>query len=118
MKVRKCWKPNKRWSAIGFRPNSADLGLEEAGVKLDEKGNVEIDEHMATNVPGIWAIGDVTGKLLLAHVASTQGILCADAMAGKESAPIDYQMVPSATYCQPQVASFGMTEKAGAGSGL
>lgn len=98
-------------SAIGFKPNTGNLGLEDSGVKLDGKGNVEIDERMASNVDGIWAIGDVTGKLLLAHVASTQGILCADAMAGKDTTPINYQMVPSATYCQPQVASFGMTEK-------
>ena len=96
--------------AIGFRPNSAIPGLAEAGVKLDAKGNIEVDERMATSQAGIWAIGDVTGKLLLAHVASTQGILCADAMAGKETQPINYQMVPSATFSQPQVASFGMTE--------
>lgn len=97
-------------SAIGFRPNSANLGLQEAGVKLDAKGNIEVDERMATNIPNIWAIGDVTGKMLLAHVASTQGILCADVMAGKDAQPINYQMVPSATFCQPQVANFGMTE--------
>jgi len=97
-------------SAIGFRPNTANLGLQETGVKLDAKGNIETDERMATNVPGVWAIGDVTGKMLLAHVASTQGILCADAMAGKGTEPINYQMVPSATFCSPQVANFGMTE--------
>ena len=97
-------------SAIGFRPNSANLGLQEAGVTLDAKGNVDVDERMATNVPGVWAIGDVTGKMLLAHVASTQGILCADAMAGKDTEPINYQMVPSATFSNPQVANFGMTE--------
>jgi dihydrolipoamide dehydrogenase len=96
--------------AIGFKPNSANLGLQEAGVKLDVKGNIEVDERMATNIPGVWAIGDVTGKLLLAHVASTQGILCADAMAGKAVEPINYQMVPSATFSNPQVANFGMTE--------
>jgi len=96
--------------AIGFKPNSANLGLQEAGVKLDAKGNVEVDERMATNIDGVWAIGDVTGKLLLAHVASTQGILCADAIAGKDAEPINYQMVPSAVFSQPQVASFGMTE--------
>ncbi len=96
--------------AIGFRPNTAGLGFEDAGVDLDEKGNVIINEKMATNVSGIWAVGDVTGKLLLAHVASTQGILCADAIAGEEIRPINYKMVPSATYCHPQVASFGMTE--------
>ncbi len=97
-------------SAIGFRPNSANLGLQETGVKLDAKGNVEADERMATNIDGIWAIGDVTGKLLLAHVASTQGILCADEIAGKDAQPINYQMIPSAIFSQPQVASFGMTE--------
>lgn len=97
--------------AIGFRPNTSGLGLEEIGVELDQKGNVIVDESMATNVPGIWAVGDVTGKLLLAHVASTQAVLCADAIAGKETHPINYKMVPSATYCHPQVASFGMTEE-------
>ncbi len=97
--------------AIGFRPNTAELGLEGAGVELDGKGFIAINEKMATNVPGIWAIGDVTGKLLLAHVASTQGIVCAQQMAGKESRTLNYQNMPRATYCQPQVASFGMTEK-------
>lgn len=96
--------------AIGFRPNSAGFGLEETGIALDAKGNVVIDECMATNLPGIWAIGDVTGKMLLAHVASTQGILCADAMAGKATNPIHYENIPHATFCQPQVASFGMNE--------
>jgi dihydrolipoamide dehydrogenase len=96
--------------AIGFRPNSAGLGLEEAGVKLDGKGFIQVDEKLATSVPGIWAIGDVTGKLLLAHLASAQGILCADALAGRQVNPINYQNVPHATYCQPQVASFGLSE--------
>ncbi len=96
--------------AIGFKPNTAELGLETAGVALDPKGFIQIDDKMATNVPGIWAIGDVTGKLLLAHVASAQGIVCAESMAGKESRSLNYQNMPRATYCQPQVASFGMTE--------
>jgi dihydrolipoamide dehydrogenase len=96
--------------AIGFKPNSGDLALEAAGVALSPRGFVEVDERMATNVPGIWAIGDITGKLLLAHVASTQAILCAEAMVGKETRPIDYTMVPRATYSHPQVASFGWTE--------
>jgi dihydrolipoamide dehydrogenase len=96
--------------AIGFRPNTADLGLEETGVALNSKGFIEINEKMATNVAGLWAIGDVTGKLLLAHVASTQGIVCAENIAGKESRTLNYQNMPRATYCQPQVASFGMTE--------
>jgi dihydrolipoamide dehydrogenase len=97
--------------AIGFRPNTTNLGLDAAGVKLTDRGHIEIDNRMATNVPGIWAIGDVTGKLLLAHVASTQGILCAEAIAGKTTTPIDYVMVPRATYSNPQVASFGYTEE-------
>src|SRR5512137_2304097 len=96
--------------AIGFRPNSKGLGLEEVGVKLSERGFIEIDERMATNVPGIWAIGDVTGKLMLAHVGSAMGIVCAENIAGAETVKLDYEMMPRATYCQPQVASFGLTE--------
>ena len=96
--------------AIGFAPNSRDLGLEEVGVKISERGFVEIDERMATNVPGIWAIGDVTGKLMLAHVGSAQGIVCAENIAGVETVTLDYEMMPRCTYCQPQIASFGLTE--------
>jgi len=96
--------------AIGFWPNSKGLGLEEVGVKLSERGFIEIDEKMQTNVPGIWAIGDVTGKLMLAHVGSAMGIVCAENIAGAETVKLDYEMMPRATYCSPQVASFGMTE--------
>ena len=96
--------------AIGFRPNSQKTGLEDVGVQIDERGFVSIDEKMATNVPGIWAIGDVTGKLMLAHVGSAMGILAAEAIAGEETTPLNYEMMPRATYCQPQVASFGITE--------
>ncbi len=96
--------------AIGFKPNSAGLGLEAAGVKLSERGMVEIDERMATNISGVWAIGDVTGKLMLAHVASTMGIICAENIAGADTITLDYEMMPRATYSQPQVASFGLTE--------
>jgi dihydrolipoamide dehydrogenase len=96
--------------AIGFKPNSADLGLEAAGVQVNERGFIKIDERMATNVPGIWAIGDVTGQLLLAHVASAMGIICAENIAGVETVTLDYRMMPRATFCQPQVASFGLTE--------
>jgi dihydrolipoamide dehydrogenase len=96
--------------AIGFRPNSKGLGLEELGVKLDERGFIEIDEKMQTNVPGIYAIGDVTGKLMLAHVGSAMGIIAAENIAGVETVILDYAMMPRATYCQPQVASFGLTE--------
>jgi dihydrolipoamide dehydrogenase len=96
--------------AIGFKPNGRGLGLEEIGVKLSERGAVEIDERMATNVPGIWAIGDVTAKLMLAHVGSAQGIVCAENIAGIETTTLNYEMMPRAVYCQPQVASFGITE--------
>ncbi len=96
--------------AIGFRPNSKGWGLEEAGVKLTERGFVEINEKMATNVPGIWAIGDVTGKLMLAHVGSAMGIICAENIAGVETVTLDYEMMPRATYSNPQIASFGLTE--------
>jgi dihydrolipoamide dehydrogenase len=96
--------------AIGFRPNSKDLGLEAAGVRVSDRGFVEIDERMATNVPGIWAVGDVTGKLMLAHVGSAMGIVCAENIAGAETVTLDYEMMPRATYCQPQIASFGLTE--------
>ena len=96
--------------AIGFRPNSRELGLEQLGVKISERGAIEIDERMATNLPGIWAIGDVTAKLMLAHVGSAQGIICAENIAGVETIQLNYEMMPRATYCQPQVASFGLTE--------
>jgi dihydrolipoamide dehydrogenase len=97
--------------AIGFKPNSRGLGLEEIGVSISERGFVEIDEKMATNVPGIWAIGDVTGKLMLAHVASAMGIICAENIAGVQTTTLNYEMLPKAVYCQPQVASFGLTEE-------
>jgi dihydrolipoamide dehydrogenase len=96
--------------ATGFKPNSLDLGLEETGVELTERKFIKIDDAYSTNIPGIRAIGDVTGKFMLAHVASKQGIQCAEAIAGKPIEEIDYVMVPRATYCHPQVASFGYTE--------
>ncbi len=96
--------------AIGFKPNTQDIGLESAGVEVTERGFIKIDERMATSVPGIWAIGDVTGQLLLAHVASAMGIVAAENIAGVPTVKLDYRMMPRATYCQPQVASFGLTE--------
>jgi dihydrolipoamide dehydrogenase len=104
--------------AIGFRPNSRDLGLEQQGVKINDKGAIEIDDRMATNVPGIWAIGDVTAKLMLAHVGSAQGIVCAENIAGVGTIQLNYEMMPRATYCQPQVASFGLTESQAKERGL
>ena len=96
--------------AVGVQANSENLGLEGLGVATD-KGFIQIDDHMSTNVPGVYAIGDVTGKLLLAHVASAQGVMAAETMAGLESQPLDYVAMPRATYCVPQVASFGLTEQ-------
>lgn len=104
--------------AIGFKPNSAGLGLEAAGVKLDGRGAIEIDARMATNIPGIWAIGDVTGKLMLAHVASAMGIICAENIAGAETTTLEYPNLPRAIYSQPQVASFGLTEAQAREQGL
>ncbi len=96
--------------AIGFRPNSGGLGLEEVGVKISDRGFVEINEKMQTSVPAIYAIGDVTGKLMLAHVGSAMGIIAAENIAGAETITLDYEMMPRATYCHPQIASFGLTE--------
>lgn len=96
--------------AIGFKPNTEGLGLEDVGLKLTDRGNIEIDERMATSVDGIWAIGDVTGKLLLAHVASAMGIVAAENIAGVETVTLDYDMMPRATYSHPQTASFGYSE--------
>lgn len=104
--------------AIGFKPNSGGLGLEAVGVKLDGRGAIEIDERMATNVPGIWAIGDVTGKLMLAHVASAMGIICAENIGGAETTTLTYHNLPRAIYSQPQVASFGLTEAQAREQGL
>jgi dihydrolipoamide dehydrogenase len=96
--------------AAGVQPNTDDLGLEESGVVLD-RGYVTVDSSMATNVSSVYAIGDVTGILLLAHVAQAQGVLAVERIAGLESPDIDYDIMPRATYCRPQVASFGLTEK-------
>jgi dihydrolipoamide dehydrogenase len=95
--------------AIGVRPNSGNLGLDKIGV-LTERGKIVVDDAMRTNVPGVYAIGDVTGKLALAHVASAQGIVAAETIAGVETAKLNYEAMPRCTYTQPQVASFGITE--------
>ena len=95
--------------AVGVQANTESLGLEELGVATD-RGFIQIDDKMSTNISGVYAIGDVTGKLLLAHVASAQGVIVAENIAGVESQPLDYISMPRATYCHPQVASFGLTE--------
>jgi len=99
--------------AIGIRPNTDRIGLHATGVETDKRGFVEIDAVMRTNVKHIYAIGDCTGKLALAHVASAQGIVAAETIAGAETMPIPaerYRFLPRCTYCQPQVASLGLTE--------
>jgi len=95
--------------AIGVAGNSEELGLEKLGVKV-VKGFINVDDKMATNVEGIYAIGDVTGPPLLAHVASAQGVLAIETIAGHETTPLIYEDMPRATYCHPQVASLGLTE--------
>ncbi|ARJ05234.1 dihydrolipoyl dehydrogenase [Cnuibacter physcomitrellae] len=98
--------------AVGFAPNVEGYGLETTGVRLTERGAIEIDDRMRTTTPGLYAIGDVTAKLQLAHVAEAQGIVAAETIAGAETMPLgDYRMMPRATYFQPQVASFGLTEQ-------
>ena len=99
--------------AIGVQANSENLGLEAVGVEVDRRGFVPVDGFMRTNVSGIYAIGDLTGKLLLAHVASAQGIVAAEHIAGHPTQSIedeDYAFMPRCTYCHPQVASLGLTE--------
>lgn len=96
--------------AVGFRPNSKGIGLEEAGVEVDQRGFVVIDDRMATTAPGVWAIGDLTGKLLLAHAASAMGVIAAENIAGRKERKLDYRMIPRAVFSDPQVASFGYTE--------
>ena len=97
--------------AIGVQPRTEGYGLENTGVALDEKTRgIAIDEYMRTNVEGVYAIGDVTGKLMLAHVASAMALVAAEAIAGVDTVTLDYKMMPRATYCQPQIASFGYTE--------
>jgi dihydrolipoamide dehydrogenase len=98
-------------SAVGRVPNSGGLGLESAGVKVDERGFIVVDELMRTNVPGVYAIGDVAGRQLLAHKASHEGIVCVEHIAGKGHATVDYGNVPNCTYCDPEVASVGLTEE-------
>jgi dihydrolipoamide dehydrogenase len=107
----KVLEADKVLQAIGFAPRTEGYGLENTGVELTDRGAIAIDGLMRTNVPHIYAIGDCTAKLMLAHNAEAMGIVAAEAIAGAETIEIDYDMVPRATYCQPQVASFGYTEQ-------
>jgi dihydrolipoamide dehydrogenase len=96
--------------AVGRRPLTEDLGLEAAGVKLD-RGFAEVDGLMRTAAPGVYAIGDIVKTQALAHVASHEGIVAIEDLAGKHPHPINYDKIPSCTYCDPEVASIGLSEE-------
>lgn len=98
-------------SAVGVAPNTEDIGLEALGIKTD-RGLVVVDEFYRTNVAGIYAIGDIVPGAALAHVATAEAIICVEKIAGQHVEPMDYNNVPSCTYCSPEVASVGYTEKA------
>ncbi|MCB0663805.1 MAG: FAD-dependent oxidoreductase, partial [Saprospiraceae bacterium] len=98
-------------SAAGVTPNTENIGLETLGIQTD-RGLIKVDEYYQTNVPGIYAIGDVVPGPALAHVASAEGIICVEKIAGMKVEPMDYGNIPSCTYCAPEVASVGYTEQA------
>jgi dihydrolipoamide dehydrogenase len=102
---------DKVLQAIGFAPRVEGFGLDAAGVKLTDRGAIDIDEYGRTNVEGIYAIGDCTGMLMLAHTAEAQGVVAAEVIAGADTMPVAIDFIPRATYCQPQVASFGYSEE-------
>ncbi|MGN6780563.1 MAG: dihydrolipoyl dehydrogenase [Marmoricola sp.] len=102
---------DKMLAAFGFAPRVEGYGLENTGVQLTDRGAIAIDEYCRTNVEDVYAIGDCTGKLMLAHTAEAQGVVAAETMAGAETMPVEYDFIPRATYCQPQIASFGYSEE-------
>ena len=101
---------DKVLQAIGFAPRVEGYGLDKAGVELTDRGAIAIDGRGRTNVEGVYAIGDVTGKMMLAHAAEAMGIVAAETIAGAETMEINFDMIPRATYCQPQIGSFGYSE--------
>jgi dihydrolipoamide dehydrogenase len=101
---------DKFLAAFGFAPRVTGFGLEEIGVKVSERGAIEIDDYCRTNVDNVYAIGDCTGKMMLAHVAEAMGIVAAETINGAETMPVEYDFVPRATYCMPQIGSFGYSE--------
>lgn len=101
---------DKALQAIGFKPRLEGYGLENLDIETNERGGIKINEKMQTNSPGVYAVGDVTAELMLAHVGSAMGTVAAEVIAGSETTTLDYRMMPRAVYCQPQVASFGYTE--------
>jgi dihydrolipoamide dehydrogenase len=109
---------DKVLQAIGFAPRVDGYGLENTGVRLTERRAIDVDGRLRTSVPHIFAIGDVTAKLMLAHAAESMGIVAAETIAGAETMELDYVMIPRATFCQPQIASFGWTEDQARQKGL
>lgn len=101
---------DKFLAAFGFAPRVQGFGLENVGVSVTERGAIEIDDYCRTNVDNVYAIGDCTGKMMLAHVAEAMGIVAAETINGAETMPVDYDFVPRATYCMPQIGSFGYSE--------
>ncbi len=101
---------DKFLAAFGFAPRLTGYGLEAAGVATTDRGAIAVDELGRTNVPNVYAIGDVTGKMMLAHVAEAQGIVVSETIAGAETMPVEIDFIPRATYCQPQIGSFGYSE--------
>ncbi|MCD6639060.1 MAG: dihydrolipoyl dehydrogenase [Nocardioides sp.] len=101
---------DKFLAAFGFAPRVEGYGLENTGVKLTDRGAIEIDEYGRTNVDNVYAIGDCTGKMMLAHVAEAMGVVAAETINGAETMPVEFDFVPRATYCNPQIASFGYSE--------
>ncbi len=103
-------------SAVGIQPNIENIGLEETGIVVDA-GKIVVNEYYESNIPGYYAIGDVVAGQALAHVASAEGITCVEKIAGHNPEPIDYNNIPGCTYCSPEIASVGMTEKAATEAG-
>lgn len=103
-------------SAVGISPNLQNIGIEKLGIEL-EKGKIKVDDFYKTNVDGIYAIGDIVHGPALAHVASAEGIVCVEKIAGENPKPVDYTNIPGCTYTSPEVASIGLTEKAALESG-
>ena len=102
---------DKVLQAIGFAPRLDGYGLESIGVETTDRGAIKVDERGRTNVDNVYAIGDVTGKMMLAHVAEAMGIVAAETIADAETIEIDFDMIPRATYCQPQIGSMGLSEQ-------
>jgi len=110
-------KGEKVLIAVGRRPNTEGLGIEDLGIKTNSKGYIEVNDYLETNIPNIYAIGDVTGISMFAHVASHQGLIAIENILGKKK-KLDYNAVPKATFCEPQIGSIGLTEEQAKAQGI